>query len=287
MKKTVSLAALLLITLRISAMGTDSLHAPYFLQVLRMDGATVKRTADFTEGLQEPSKHSIRSADPGRSAHISLLTRETLVLRAVDTGDDSLMNLPGNFIFVFESSDLEDSVRFLPLISDSTTATHFLERMGKVKKREWEEYRILIRKKGSVTWYALYVRFQSGLLSVNIPNKSNRQTMAMKSISPALPVIHLGHIDYTHYSFGPGISFNIGLQPTQPLHRLLADIVGPVSVEWMFYPISDINAIFAIHSSAIGLFFNSGYGLFHWGIAWYTPKYCRAEAYIGINLVPA
>ncbi|MBI3510731.1 MAG: hypothetical protein HY064_08705 [Bacteroidetes bacterium] len=264
--------------------GTNS---PFRFIIARDGILAVHREGSFIPETDLISKKYVNRNDPGSTGHFTLLTSDPFTIAGENDSVEMRLSLPGNFIYTFENRESTDSVPYVALVSDSSTATNFLDRVKKIRKREWEIYRIAIRIKNSTETWCMYLRFQPDLLTINLPNKSNRETMKIHSISPAIPVIHLGHIDYTNYTIGPGISFNVGLAPRKPYLRLLADIVGPVSIEWMFRPISEFNDIFAIKSNAVGIFFNSGYGIFHWGIAWYTPTYSRAEAYIGINLAPA
>ncbi len=256
------------------------------LVVLKKD-KSIKRTGTFIASTVEPKRKEIDPRDPGKDAHLSVLEKEVLTISATTDSLKNLLNAHGSFVYRFQNTDMLDTTIYLTLVADSSTATEFLARVRNIRKREWELYRILISTRGpGARHYAMYIRFQEDLLSLDLPDKSNRENIQIKSISPAIPVIHLGRIDYSQYKIGPGISFNVGLIPTRPLMRLAADIIGPVSVEWMFHPISGFNDVLAIRSSAVGLFFNSAYGLFHWGLAWYSLTYCRAEAYIGINFVP-
>ncbi|CAN5850633.1 hypothetical protein BH11BAC7_BH11BAC7_32620 [soil metagenome] len=262
----------------------------FYLVVFKKDGQTVARRGNFIPNLQEPTKKNIHPRDPGAAGHLTVLIKDSYIIQGqTDTLEKSL-NDWGSYVYHFESTDMLDTSNYLPLIQDSTTVDRFLERVKKVRKQEWELYRIVIRpryeKREGATYYAFYLRFQNDLLTINLPNKSNRESFRMRSISPTIPIIHLGDYDSTNYKVGPGISFNVGLAPRKPLLRLGADLLGPVSIEWMFFPIENIHDVFAIRASAIGLFFNSGYGILHWGFAFYTLNYARGEAYIGINLVP-
>jgi hypothetical protein len=284
-----SLFICLLISSAISCAAQSSDPA-FQLIVFKKDGQTVARKGNFIPNLQEPSKRKIHPKDPGAAGHLTLLMKDIFIIQGrTDTLEKSL-NTWGSYVYLFENTDLLDTSKYLPLIQDSTTVDRFLARVKKVKKGEWELYRIVImprfENREGGKYYSFYMRFQNDLLTINLPNKSNRETFRLKSISPTIPLIHIGDYDSSHYQVGPGISFNVGLAPRKPLLRLGADLLGPVSIEWMFYPINNFHDVFAIHASAIGLFFNSGYGLFHWGVAFYTLNYSRAEAYIGINLVP-
>jgi hypothetical protein len=148
--------------------------------------------------------------------------------------------------------------------------------VAKIRKREWELYRIVLHQRGTENYYSFYLRYQNDVFTASLPKKGSRENFAIKSISPSIPVIHFGAINDPSRQFGPGISFGIG-----------AVLLGPLSIEWMFQPIGSLNDVVAIRSIAVGIFFNSFYGVLHYGVAWYTPSYSRAEAYIGINLVPA
>jgi len=247
------------------------------------------RRADFIPAPYDakPSVKTVDRSDPGSTGHLTLVQKDKISLNGYTDSAQALLESYGSLIYTFESNDLLDSSGFLVLIHDSTTASNFLSKIPKIKKREWELYRITIRKKGSTEKTHIFIRYLMSIFTVHLPDKSNRETIKINSISPAIPVIHLGEIDYDRYQPGPGISFNIGLIPRRPFPRLIADIVGPISIELMFTPVTSLNDILAVRSSAVGFFFNSFYGILHWGIAWYTPTFARAEAYIGINLAPA
>jgi hypothetical protein len=268
----------------------QSFSSDFFLVVTKKYGVNLQRTGSFLPTLQEPTKKNIDPFDPGASAHFTVLLKDELTIKGKNDSIENKLHTPGSFIYIFENTDRLDSARFLPMVSDSTTVDHFLEAIKKVRRREWELYRIIIQpryaNRNSQNTWTFYLRFQPSLCSVNIPNKNNRQNFQIKSISPVIPVVHIGNYDSAHYTIGAGFSFNFGLLPRRPLVRLCTDLLGPVSIEWMFRPPTGIHDIFALHTSAIGLFFNSGYGIFHWGIAFYTATYSRAEAYFGINLVP-
>lgn len=246
------------------------------------------RRADFIPAPYEvePLKKTIDRLDPGSTGHLTLTLKDEISLHTVDSLA-WMLNTNGALIYTFENTDLVDSVGFLKLIADSSTASGFLAKVAKVRKREWELFRMTIRKKGSDQKVQIFLRYTKSIFTVNLPDKSNRETIKINSIAPAIPVIHLGSIDYETYKPGPGIAFNVGLVPRRPLVRLLSDIVGPISCEMMFTPIGGIDEILATRVSGVGFFFNSFYGLLHWGIAWYDPTFARAEAYVGINLAPA
>lgn len=246
------------------------------------------RRADFIPAPYEvePAKKTIDRMDPGSTGHLTLTLKDEISLHAVDSLA-WMLNTNGALIYTFENTDLVDSTGFLKLVADSTTASGFLTKIAKVRKREWELFRMTIRKKGSSEKVQIFLRYTKSIFTVNLPDKSNRETIKITSIAPAIPVIHLGTIDYETYKPGPGVAFNIGLIPRRPLPRLLSDIVGPISCELMFTPIGGIDEILATRVSGVGFFFNSFYGILHWGIAWYNPTFARAEAYIGINLAPA
>ncbi len=262
----------------------------FHLIVFKKDGQTVSRKGNFIANLVEPHKKNIHPKDPGAAGHLTLLTKDPFTIQGRNDTLQISLNIPGAYVFYFESTDLLDTSRFLALIQDSTTVDRFLARVKNVKKREWELYRISIRprfeNRATGKYYSFYLRFQGDLLTINLPNKSNREAFRMKSISPTIPIIHLGDYDSTNYKVGPGISFNVGLAPRKPFLRLGADLLGPISIEWMFFPIDNLHDVLAVRSSAVGIFFNSFYGIFHWGFAFYTLNYARGEAYIGINLVP-
>ncbi len=287
MKKLFFLTTLLFFF--ITSFSQTTLPSFHFI-VLKKDGLTQKRNGTFIPTLEEPSKKNIDPRDPGASAHLTLLIKDKVEIIGSTDSLTHLLNTYGSFVYLFENTDMLDSTKYLPLIQDSTTISNFLGRVKNVRKREWDLYRIIIQprfyNRPSEISYAMYLRFQVDILTINLPSKNNRENLRMKSISPSIPLIHIGNYDSSQYNLGPGISFNIGLAPCRPLFRLAADFIGPVSIEWMFHPIHSVDDILAIHGSAVGLFFNSGYGLFHWGIAFYTPTFSRAEAFIGINLVP-
>lgn len=268
----------------------QSAKPDFYLVVFKKDGQTEARRGNFIPNLQEPTKKNIHPRDPGAAGHLTVLIKDPFVIQGQNDTLEKSLNTWGSYVYHFESTDLLDTSKYLPLIQDSTTVDRFLARVRNVKKREWELYRICIRpryeNRDGGKYYSFYLRFQGDLLTINLPNKSNREAFRMKSISPTIPIIHLGDYDSTNYKVGPGISFNVGLAPRKPLLRLGADLLGPISIEWMFFPIENIHDVFAIRASAIGLFFNSGYGILHWGFAFYTLNYARGEAYIGINLVP-
>jgi hypothetical protein len=247
------------------------------------------RRADFIPALYEaqPSKKTIDRLDPGSTGHLTLTLKDKISLHGYSDSLDQLLNTYGALVYTFENTDLVDSAGFLTLVRDSSTAGEFLAKVMKVKKREWELFRMTIRRKGSDKKLHIFLRYTKSIFTVNLPDKSNRESIKINSISPAIPVIHLGAIDYDTYKPGPGIAFNIGLCPRRPLPRLLSDLVGPISCELMFTPVGGLNEILATRVSGVGFFFNSFYGLLHWGIAWYDPTFARAEAYIGINLAPA
>ena len=260
------------------------------LVVFKRDGQTVARKGNFVPGLKEPPKRKIHPENPGAAGHLTMLTRDAFVIQGRNDTLEKLLNAWGSYVYHFENTDMLDTSKYLPLIQDSTTVDRFLSRVKKVRKREWELYRIVIRprfeNRATGKYYAFYLRFQDDLLTLRLPDKSNRETLRFKSISPTIPLIHLGDYDSTHYAVGPGLSFNIGLVPRKPLLRLGADLLGPISIEWMFFPIKNLNDALAVRSSAIGVFFNSFYGILHWGFAFYTLNYSRGEAYIGINFAP-
>ena len=247
------------------------------------------RRADFIPAQYEaqPGKKTIDRWDPGATAHLTLTLHDKISLHGSSDSIEALMATPGALVYTFENTDLVDSTGFLRLIADSTTATGFVHKVNKVLKREWDLFRITIRRKGSDKKFHVFLRFLKSIFTVNLPDKSNRETIKINSIAPAIPVIHLGSIDYDEYKPGPGIAFNVGLIPRRPMPRLIADIVGPISCELMFTPIGGLNEILATRVSGVGFFFNSFYGLLHWGIAFYEFDFARAEAYIGINLAPA
>lgn len=247
------------------------------------------RRADFIPALYEaePGKKTIDRMDPGSTGHLTMTLHDEISLHGYSDSITALLATPGALVYTFENTDLVDSTGFLRLVQDSITANTFLAKVKKIRKREWELFRMTIHRKGSDKKYHIFLRYTKSIFTANLPDKSNRETMQINSIAPAIPVIHLGSIDYETYKPGPGLAFNIGLVPRRPLPRLIADVVGPVSVEMMFTPIGGLDEIFATRVSGVGFFFNSFYGILHWGIAWYDPTYSRAEAYIGINLAPA
>lgn len=247
------------------------------------------RRCDFIPAPYEvpPSKKTIDRWDPGSTGHLTVTTRDFISLHGYTDSLDKMLKTPGALIYTFENTDLVDSVGFLTLVKDSISASSFLAKVQKVKKREWELFRITIRKRGSTEKVQVFVRFLKSIFTVHLPDKSNRETIKINSIAPAIPVIHLGTIDYDRYKPGPGVAFNIGLVPRRPMLRLLSDIVGPISCELMLTPIESLDKVLATRVSGVGFFFNSFYGILHWGIAFYKPTFSRAEAYIGINLAPA
>lgn len=247
------------------------------------------RRADFIPALYEaePGKKTIDRWDPGSTGHLTLTLKDKIALHGYSDSLQKLLDTPGACIYTFENTDLVDSTGFLKLIVDSSTATGFLSKMKKVRKREWELFRVTVRRKGSDRKFHIFLRFTKSIFTVNLPDESNRENLKINSIAPAIPVIHLGAIDYATYKPGPGIAFNLGLCPRRPLPRLLSDIVGPISCELMFTPIGGLNEILATRVSGVGFFFNSFYGILHWGVAFYKLDFARSEAYIGINLAPA
>ncbi|MDQ3111939.1 MAG: hypothetical protein M3R17_18795 [Bacteroidota bacterium] len=270
--------------------SAQTLSPDFHLLVFKKDGQTIARKGDFIPNLQEPHKRKIHPADPGKAGHFTVLIKDAFVIQGRNDTLEQKLNAWGSYVYYFENTDMLDTSKYLPLIQDSTTVDRFLARVKKVKKREWELYRIVIRprfeNREGGKYYCFYLRFQGDLLTINLPDKSNREALRFKSISPTIPLIHLGDYDSSSYHVGPGISFNIGLAPRKPFLRLAADLLGPVSIEWMFFPIQNLHDALAVRSAAIGIFFNSGYGILHWGFAFYTLNYARGEAYIGINLVP-
>lgn len=287
-------AALFVSTLAFAQRGTDP---PEFYLLSQPDenaglnkmlSIDKVRRCDFIPAPYEvaPSKKTIHRLDPGSTGHLTLTLKDDISLHAADSLA-WMLESPGALIYTFENTDLVDSVGFLKLVHDSTTASGFLAKVAKIKKREWELFRMTIRKKGSDEKVQIFLRYLVSIFTVHLPDRSNRETIRISSIAPAIPVIHLGAIDYDQYKPGPGIAFNIGLVPRRPLPRLLADLVGPVSCELMFTPIASLNNILATRVSGVGFFFNSFYGLLHWGVAFYEVDFARAEAYIGINFAPA
>jgi hypothetical protein len=258
----------------------------FMLKVLNADMKEV-RSGFFVPSLVEPRKRQIKRSDPGATGHFTVLFETNLLIRGANDSLERLLNSPGNIVFLYQNTDMLDTSKYLTLIADSISAAHFISRINKVRKREWELNRIVLHPKGTNLYYTFYLRFQLHLLTAKLPKKGRKENFAIKSISPAIPVIHLGNSDDPTRQFGPGLSFNFGLVPVRPLRRLAADIIGPLSLEWMFQPVSSLSDALEIRSVAVGIFFNSFYGILHWGIAWYTPTYCRAEAYIGINFAPA
>lgn len=261
-------------------------------QSIRMNellGIDQVRRADFIPVLYEaqPSKKTIKRLDPGSTGHLTLTLHDQISLHGYSDSLTALLNTPGALVFTFENTDLVDSTGFLRLVQDSVSAATFLAKVQKIKKREWELFRMTIRRKGSDRKFHIFLRYTKSIFTINLPDKSNRETIKINSIAPAIPVIHLGAIDYDEYKPGPGIAFNVGLIPRRPLPRLISDIVGPISCELMLTPIGGINEILATRVSGVGFFFNSFYGLLHWGVAFYEIDFVRAEAYIGINLAPA
>jgi hypothetical protein len=247
------------------------------------------RRADFIPALYEeqPDKKTIDRWDPGSTGHLTLALKDNISLHGYNDSLNVLLDTPGALVYTFENTDLVDSTGFLKLVQDSTTASRFISKVMKIRKREWELFRMTIRRKGSDRKFQIFLRYTKSLFTVNLPDKSNRENIKINSIAPAIPVIHLGAIDYETYKPGPGIAFNIGLIPRRPMPRLLSDIIGPVSCELMLTPIGGLNEILATRISGVGFFFNSFYGLLHWGVAFYEIDFVRAEAYIGINLAPA
>ncbi|HTL80513.1 MAG TPA: hypothetical protein VL651_02350 [Bacteroidia bacterium] len=259
----------------------------FHLTVRKKKSDEVFRSAQFIPAATIRERKNVKRSDPGSCGHLTILSSDEIDIAGDNDSVEKLLALPGNYVFSFENPESMDSMPYISLVKDSSSEFSFINKVKRIRKREWEVYRIVVTDKHSGASYCVYLRFEDDLFTLNLPNKSNRETMKFSSISPALPIIHIGNIDYTHYQVGPGISFNVGLMPRKPYLRLLSDIVGPVSAEWMFKPIGSLNDALAIQSSAVGVFFNSFYGLFHWGIAWYTLDYSRAEAYIGINFSPA
>ncbi len=247
------------------------------------------RRADFIPALYEaqPDKKTISRVDPGSTGHLTLALRDNISLHGYTDSLNALLETPGALVYTFENTDLIDSTGFLKLIEDSSTGSRFITKVLKIRKREWELFRMTIRRKGSDKKFQIFLRYTKSLLTVNLPDKSNRESIQINSIAPAIPVIHLGEIDYDTYKPGPGIAFNIGLIPRRPLPRLISDMIGPISCELMLTPIGGLNEILATRISGVGFFFNSFYGLLHWGVAFYEIDFVRAEAYIGINLAPA
>lgn len=247
------------------------------------------RRADFIPALYEaqPDKKTIKRLDPGSTGHLTLTLHDEISLHGYTDSLTLLLNTPGALVYTFENTDLVDSTGFLKLVADSNTAYTFLKKVGKIMKREWELFRMTIRRKGSDEKFHIFLRYTKSIFTVNLPDESNRENIKINSIAPAIPVLHLGAIDYDEYKPGPGIAFNIGLIPRRPLPRLISDLIGPVSCELMLTPIGGFNEILATRVSGVGFFFNSFYGLLHWGVAFYEINFVRAEAYIGINLAPA
>jgi hypothetical protein len=247
------------------------------------------RRADFIPALyeEEPDKKTIDRWDPGSTGHLTFALKDVISLHGYNDTLNALLDTPGALVYTFENTDLVDSTGFLKLVQDSTTGTRFIAKVMKIRKREWELFRMTIRRKGSEKKFQIFLRYTKSIFTVNLPDKSNRETIKINSIAPAIPVIHLGAIDYDTYKPGPGIAFNIGLIPRRPFPRLISDIVGPISCEVMLTPIGGIDEILATRISGVGFFFNSFYGLLHWGVAFYEIDFVRAEAYIGINLAPA
>jgi|GEM_PF-4891220 hypothetical protein len=263
--------------------------SPEELRINHIIGNAKVRRADFIPAPYEsvPDKKTIDRIDPGSSGHLTLTLNDNITLRGYNDSLDALLRTPGALVYTFENTDLVDSLGFLKLVQDSSIATLFLSKVKKIRKREWELFRMTIRRKGSSQKFHIILRYTKSIFTINLPDKSNRESIRINSIAPSIPVIHLGSIDYESYKPGPGISINFGLIPRRPIPRLLADIVGPVSAEIMFTPVSSLEDAIAIRCSGIGFFFNSFYGLLHWGIAIYDPQFSRAEAYIGVNLAPA
>ncbi|HLG02394.1 MAG TPA: hypothetical protein VI731_02285 [Bacteroidia bacterium] len=257
----------------------------FYLHILDEE-MQIERTGNFVPGLVQPAKKKIKRSDPGASGHFTLLIKNNILIRGGTDTLDKLLNQSGNFLFLFQNTDLLDSSKYLTLVADSVDQAHFIARVNKIRKRDWELYRLVLHPRGTDLYYTFYLRYLKNIFTASLPKKGSRENFAVKSISPAIPVIHLGILDDPNRQFGPGLSFSLGLVPVRPFRRLVADIIGPISIEWMFKPVATLEEALAIRSLAVGLFFNSFYGIFHWGIAWYEPLYCRAEAYIGINLVP-
>lgn len=247
------------------------------------------RRADFIPAMYEaqPGKKTIDRLDPGSTGHLTLTLHDEISLRGYSDSLTALLSTPGALVYTFENTDLVDSTGFLKLVADSGTAWTFLAKVKKIRKREWELFRMTIRRKGSDEKFHIFLRYTKSIFTVNLPDKSNRESIKINSIAPAIPVIHLGAIDYDTYKPGPGIAFNVGLVPRRPIPRLVSDIIGPISCEVMLTPIGGINEILATRVSGVGFFFNSFYGVLHWGVAFYEVDFARAEAYIGINLAPA
>jgi hypothetical protein len=286
--------SLLLCTVLFAQRGVDPPEfylqtSPEDIKANRLIGNTKVRRADFIPANYEvpPDKKTIDRLDPGSTGHLTLTWNDVLSLHGYNDSLDQLLRTPGALVYTFENTDLVDSVGFLKLVQDSTIGSMFLSKVLKVRKREWELFRMTIRRKGSDKKFQVILRYTKSIFTVNLPDKSNRESIKINSIAPSIPVIHLGSIDYESYKPGPGIAINFGLIPRRPLPRLMADIVGPVSFEVMFSPISSLEDALAIRCSGIGFFFNSFYGILHWGVAIYDPTYSRAEAYIGLNLAPA
>ncbi len=246
------------------------------------------RRADFIPAPYEvePGKKTIDRMDPGSTGHLTMTLHDEISLHGYSDSITALLATPGALVYTFENTDLVDSSGFLRLVEDSITANTFLWKVKRIKKREWELFRMTIRRKGSDKKFHIFLRYTKSIFTANLPDKSNRETIKINSIAPAIPVIHLGAIDYDTYKPGPGIAFNIGLIPRRPFPRLISDIVGPISCEVMLTPILGINEILATRISGVGFFFNSFYGILHWGVAFYEIDFVRAEAYIGINLSP-
>lgn len=281
----------MLLVVCFSAFGQDEFplhgHKEDFILNVLDKNMKPKRTGYFTPSVVEPRKKEIKRDDPGSCAHLTMLVDDNMLIRGGNRTLDSLINIPGKIVFLYQNTDWMDTSKYLTLLADSVNASHFIGNINKVKKREWELYRIVLHPKETNLYYTFYLRYQNSLISAKLPKRGSHDNFAIKSISPAIPVFHLGSVNDATRTFGPGLSFNIGLVPTRPLRRLAADILGPVSIEWMFQPVTNFHEALDLRSTALGLFFNSFYGIFHWGIAWYTPTYCRAEAYIGINIAPA
>lgn len=289
-----SFAALLVCTFAFAQPGIDP--PEFYLEtqpnekvgVNKMLSLDRVRRCDFIPAPYEvpAAKKTIDRWDPGSTGHLTLTVKDEISLHAVDSLA-WMLETPGALIYTFENTDLVDSLGFLKLIHDSTTASNFLSKVAKIRKRDWELFRITIRKKGSDKKVQIFLRYLRSIFTAHLPDRSHRETIKITSIAPAIPVIHLGTIDYDRYKPGPGIAFNVGLVPRRPLPRLMADIVGPISCELMLTPIESLDAVLATRVSGVGFFFNSFYGILHWGIAFYKPTFARAEAYIGINLAPA
>jgi hypothetical protein len=295
MIKLVSLiSALFVSSFLIAQRGTDPPEfylqsSPEDIKMNKLIGNTKVRRADFIPALYEsqPDKKTIDRLDPGSTGHLTLTLNDEISLHGYNDSLDQLLRTPGALVYTFENTDLVDSTGFLKLVQDSAISSMFLAKVKKIRKREWELFRMTIRRKGSDKKFQIFLRYTKSIFTVNLPDKSNRESIKINSIAPAIPVVHLGSIDYETYKPGPGVAINFGLIPRRPLPRLLADIVGPVSFEIMLTPIGGLDEILATRVSGVGFFFNSFYGILHWGVAFYELDFARSEAYIGINLAPA